>query len=90
MVLHKLSTLWVVFRLLWYDIRLRSQINLLVPYFHSYVHLWQEISRILAPIQCPQDASLGNGSSETSGCTLKYLANILLYFGRAIRSVASM
>lgn len=37
-----------------------------VPYFHSDVHLGQEISCFLAPIQCPQDASFGNRSGEAS------------------------
>jgi hypothetical protein len=48
------------------SISLETKLTCAVRHFHSDVHVGQEISCFLAQIQCPQDASFGNCSGETS------------------------
>jgi hypothetical protein len=51
-----------------------------VRHVDSDVHVGEEISCVLAPIQCPQDASFGNCAGETSSW-LKFgrIASVLRY-----------
>jgi hypothetical protein len=62
--------------------------DFLVPYFHSHVHLREEIPGLLAQIQCPQDAPLGNRPIQASSWSLEKIADIFGCILEELYSVA--